>query len=121
MLSESDSSIADLRRALDSGALTARALAEGCIARIENLDHKTKAVIELNPQALDDAEALDTALSHGDVKGPLRGIPVMVKDNLNTAAPMTTTAGSLALEGLTVREDATVVARLRAAGAVILG
>ncbi|WP_299392779.1 amidase [Pelagibius sp.] len=121
MLSESDRSLAGLRRALDSGALTARALAESYITRIEDLDHKTKAVIELNPRALDDAEALDTSLSHGAVKGPLHGIPVMVKDNLNTAAPMTTTAGSLALEGLTVREDATVVARLRAAGAVILG
>ncbi|SIS80392.1 amidase [Alicyclobacillus vulcanalis] len=80
-----------------------------------------RAVIELNPEALLEAEARDRERDQGFLRGPLHGVPVLVKDNLDTAGPMQTTAGSLALEGHLAKEDAEVVRRLRAAGAVIIG
>src|SRR5690349_24053903 len=80
-----------------------------------------RSVIEVNPQALEIAEALDAERAAGQVRGPLHGIPVMVKDNIDTADRMQTTAGSFALVGARVEQDAPVVQKLRAAGAVILG
>ena len=117
-------SIADLQRALASGALTSEALVHQCLERIESLDGRgstLRAVIENNPDALGIAAALDSERKNGHVRGPLHGIPVLVKDNIDTADRMTTTAGSLALEGSRPARDAHVVERLRAAGAIILG
>jgi amidase len=117
-------SIAELQRALASGALTSQALVQQCFDRIESLDRRgpmLRAVIENNPDALGIAAALDSERKNGHVRGPLHGIPVLVKDNIDTADRMTTTAGSLALEGSRPARDAHVVERVRAAGVVILG
>ena len=117
-------SIAELQQALASGALTSRALVQQCLDRIAALDRHgpmLRAVIETNPDALSIADALDAERRSGRGRGPLHGIPVLVKDNIDTADRMTTTAGSLALEGSRPSRDAHVAARLRAAGAVLLG
>ena len=117
-------SIAELQRALASGALTSQALVQQCFDRIEALDKRgpmLRAVIENNPDALGIAATLDSERKSGRLRGPLHGIPVLVKDNIDTADRMTTTAGSLALEGSRPVRDAHVVERLRAAGAIILG
>jgi amidase len=117
-------SIADLQRALASGALTSQALVQQCLERIESLDGRgpaLRAMIENNPDALGIAAALDSERKNGHVRGPLHGIPVLVKDNIDTTDRMTTTAGSLALEGSRPARDAHVVERLRAAGVIILG
>lgn len=119
-----EASIADLQAAMTSGHLTALALAEACLARIEALDRSgptLRAVLELNPEALALARALDAERAAGTTRGPLHGIPILLKDNLDTADRMATTAGSRALVGSRPSQDATVVARLRAAGALILG
>ena len=116
--------IAELQRALASGALTSQALVQQCFDRIESLDRRgptLRAVIENNPDAPGIAAALDAERKNGHVRGPLHGIPVLVKDNIDTADRMTTTAGSLALEGSRPARDAHVAERLRAAGAIILG
>jgi amidase len=117
-------SIAELQRALASGALTSRALVQQCLDRIASMDERgptLRAVIETNPDALAIADALDAERKGGRVRGPLHGIPVLVKDNVDTADRMTTTAGSLALEGSHPARDAHVAQRLRAAGAILLG
>ena len=117
-------SLSELQRALASGALTSHALVQQCLDRIESLDHRgpmLRAVIETNPEALAIAAALDAERKSGRVRGPLHGIPVLVKDNIDTADRMTTTAGSLALEGSRPARDAHVAERLRAAGAILLG
>ena len=104
--------------------LTARGLTENYLARIEAVDRGGPAlnsVIELNPDALAIAEALDAERQAGTVRGPLHGIPILIKDNIDTGDRMQTTAGSLALEGSHAAQDAFVAARLRQAGAVILG
>src|SRR5262249_56620012 len=93
-------------------------------ARIQALDRSgptLRAVIEVNPDALTIADTLDAERTAGRLRGPLHGIPVLIKDNIDTADHMTTTAGSLALEGSIAGRDAFIVDRLRAAGAVILG
>jgi amidase len=103
---------------------TARSVAEWYLARIEALDRKgpaVHAVIELNPDALAIADSLDAERRAKGARGPLHGVPVLVKDNIDTADRMSTTAGSLALAGSRAMRDAFVVERLRAAGAVILG
>jgi amidase len=98
---------------------TARALTEGYLARIDAMDKKTvNAIIELNPDALDIAKRLDAETTR---RGPLHGIPVLIKDNIDTADRMHTTAGSLALSENIARADAALVTRLRDAGAVIIG
>ena len=79
------------------------------------------AIIELNPDALSIADALDAERKAGRTRGPMHGIPIVIKDNIDTADKMHTTAGSLALASARARDDATVVKQLRAAGAVILG
>ena len=116
--------IAELRKGMASGELTARQLAEmylDRIAMVDEGDDGIHAVIELNPDALDIAETLDAERVAGKVRGPLHGIPVLIKDNIDTFDRMTTTAGSLALEGSVALQDAFLVGRLRDAGALILG
>jgi amidase len=115
-----------LQRGLASGKFTSRQLVEQYTARINAID-KDKAgpavnsVIELNPEALAIAEQLDQERRVKHIRGPLHGIPVLIKDNIATADRMQTTAGSLALSGSRPPKDAFLVQRLRAAGAVILG
>jgi amidase len=107
-----------------AGRRTARQITGAYIARIEALDRNgpsLHSVIELNPDALMIADALDAERAGGRLHGPLHGIPVLIKDNIDTADHMMTTAGSLALEGSIAARDAFIVERLRAAGAVILG
>jgi amidase len=116
--------IADLGARMASGELTARALAEAYLSRIESIDAagpELRSVLEINPDAVAMADALDAERRDGHVRGPLHGIPVLVKDNIETGDAMQTTAGSLALDGAPVPRDATVVERLREAGAVLLG
>jgi len=114
-------SIAQLQAAMTSGALSAEAVTQACLSRIGQLDGQIRAVVEVNPEAVAIAAALDGERRAGRVRGPLHGIPVLLKDNIDTADRMMTTAGSLALVGPAPAADATVALRLRAAGAVILG
>ncbi len=116
--------IADLSGMMQRGALTSRALTERCLARIDAMDKRgpaVNAVIELNPDALAIADARDAERKAGKVRGPLHGIPVLIKDNIDSADRMRTTAGSLALAMNTPATDAFILERLRAAGAVLLG
>jgi amidase len=117
-------SVAEWQAALARGELTSRELVERYLQRIESLDAqgpKLHAVLETNPDALDIAGALDAERRAGKLRGPLHGIPVLVKDNIDTADRMHTTAGSEALAGDRPSRDAFVVERLRAAGAIVLG
>ena len=114
----------ELQQKMTSGAYTSRDLTQMYLDRIAAIDKsgpRINAVIEVNPDALAIAQALDQERQAGKVRGPLHGIPVLIKDNIDTADNMMTTAGSLALEGNRAAKDAFVVARLRAAGAVLLG
>jgi amidase len=116
--------IADLQEGMKSAKDSARSLAEKYLARIESIDRKgpgLNSIIETNPDALDIAEAMDHERATHGPRGPLHGIPLLIKDNINTADKMATTAGSLALVGARPPEDAFLVRRLREAGAVILG
>lgn len=113
--------LADASRALDSGDVSTRELSSAYLDRIERLDHHVNAVIEINPDALDLARTLDDERGRGETRGPLHGIPILLKDNIDTGDRMSTTAGSLALAGSIAPEDAFVVKRLRQAGALILG
>ena len=120
----SEATLADLSEGMRTGKHTARSLVETYLARIEALDRggpALRSVIELNPDALAAADALDRERAEKGPRGPLHGIPVLVKDNIDTADRMATTAGSLALVGARPPADAFVVRRLRAAGAVLLG
>ncbi len=116
-----DATIAQLQDAMRSGARTSRSICAAYLARIAELDPKLHAVLETNPEALSIADRLDGERKARHVRGPLHGIPVLIKDNIATADRMMTTAGSLALAGVPVPRDAALVARLRAAGAVIIG
>ena len=119
-----ESTIDDLQRAQTDGRLTARTLTEAYLARMEAVDTagpRLTSVIERNPDALSMADALDRERKQRGPRGPLHGIPILIKDNIATADRMETTAGSLALAGSRPREDADIVRRLRAAGAVLLG
>jgi amidase len=119
-----DASIADLGRRLDSGELSVRRLAEMHLERIEAIDQvgpSLRSVIEINPDWEEIADRLDRQRAEGRVRGPLYGIPVFVKDNIDTGDRMMTTAGSLALTGAPAPADAPLVARLRAAGMLLLG
>jgi amidase len=116
--------VAELEEGMASGRWTARHIAEAYLGRIEAVDKAGPAinsVIELNPEALAIADRMDQERKAGKVRGPLHGVPVLVKDNLDTGDRMMTTAGSLALAGSGAPRDSTVVARLREAGAVLLG
>ncbi|CAA9547754.1 MAG: Putative secreted amidase SCO6344 [uncultured Thermomicrobiales bacterium] len=119
-----EATIAELRSALEARRLSSRELTAAYLARIDAIDNAGPAinsVIEVNPEALAIAEALDRELATSGPRGPLHGVPILIKDNIGTADRMETTAGSLALLGARPAEDATVAARRRAAGAVILG
>jgi amidase len=116
--------IADLQKAMTSGRFSVRSLTEKYLARIEQIDRHgpvVNSVIELNPDALAIAEALDNERKGKGARGPLHGIPVLIKDNIDTADRMQTTAGSLALMGSRPARDSFVAKKLREAGAVILG
>ena len=111
-------------QALMFGEATAYSLAEFYLERIEQYDRRgptLNAVLELNPDALQIAAALDRERRESGTRGPLHGVPVMLKDNIDTADKMMTTAGSLALAGSRPQQDAPLVSNLRSAGAVILG
>ena len=119
-----EATIADLSDKMISGEETARSIAEKYLTRIDALDRRgpdLRSVLETNPDALTIAASLDAERRAGKVRGPLHGIPVLVKDNVSTAGRMETTAGSLALVGARPAKDAFLVAKLREAGAVILG
>jgi amidase len=116
--------IGELQAGMKSGRWTARAIAQKYLARIHEIDKRGPAinsVIELNPDALAIADQLDKERRAKGARGPLHGVPVLIKDNIDTADRMTTTAGSLALLGSSPLKDSFIVQRLRAAGAVILG
>jgi len=115
---------ADLAARMAAGTDTAKSLVAKYRQRIEALDAKgpmLRAVIEQNPEADAIADGLDAERKAGKLRGPLHGIPILVKDNIDTGDKMTTTGGSLALEGSHAEKDAFVVGKLRAAGAIILG
>jgi amidase len=117
-------SLADIAAGFADGRLSSRQLTKDYLARIERLDRhgpNLKAVIETNPAALDIAAGLDAERKSRGPRGPLHGVPVLIKDNVETSDRMMSTAGSLALEGWYAPKDAPLVERLRAAGAVILG
>jgi amidase len=116
--------LSELQAGMSSGRFTARSLVEKYLARIEEIDRRgpgLNSVIEVNPDALAIADALDKEAKHKSARGPLHGIPVLIKDNIDTADRMQTTAGSLALLESAAARDSSVAQKLRAAGAVILG
>jgi amidase len=119
-----EATVADLQAHMAAGRHSARDIAQAYLARIAALDHAgptVRSVIEVNPDALAIAERMDAERKGGRVRGPLHGVPVLLKDNVDTADRMQTTAGSLALVGAPTPKDAFLAARLREAGAVILG
>jgi amidase len=116
-----EATIPELQALMNSGALTSVQLTTNYLNQIATFNNLLHAVIETNPDALAIAKKLDTERRSGRLRGPLHGIPILVKDNLATADQMQTTAGSLALVGSIVPTDSVVVNRLRASGAVILG
>jgi amidase len=116
--------ISELREGMKEGKYTARGIAEKYLARIEALDKRgptVNSVIEVNPEALAIAEASDRERKEKGARGPLHGVPMLIKDNIDTADKMMTTAGSLALLGSKPAKDSVVAQKLREAGAVILG
>ena len=123
-ISLEERSLADLKADLAVGRVTAQRLVAGYTERIQQIDRRgptLASVIELNPDALEIARALDAERRAKGPRGPLHGLPILIKDNIATRDRMQTTAGSLALMGSQPPADAFVVQRLRAAGAVILG
>ena len=116
--------VAELQDGMKSGKFTARSVAQKYLDRISEIDKQgpaINAIIELNPDALSIAESLDAERKAKGPRGPMHGIPVLIKDNIGTADRMMTTAGSLALSGFTPTKDSGVARRLRESGAVILG
>lgn len=116
-----EATVGGLQAEMDAGGLTAVALVEAYIRRIGTLDPEIRSVLELNPDAEAVAAQRDAERAKGRVRGPLHGIPVLIKDNIGTADRMQTTAGSLALLGARPLRDSGVAQRLAEAGAVILG
>ena len=119
-----EATLGDLQAGMTAGRMTSVSITRQYIARIEELDRKgptLRHVLEINPDALAIAESLDRERKSGRVRGPLHGVPILLKDNIDTADRMTTTAGSLALEGSIPLQDAFIAAKVRAAGAVLLG
>src|SRR5204862_831915 len=116
--------ITELQAGMQSGKYTARSLVKRYLDRIDEIDKngpKLNSVIEVNPDAMTIAEALDRERKQKGARGPLHGIPILIKDNIDTADHMMTTAGSLALVGSRPAQDSYVARKLREAGAVILG
>ncbi|MDH7499714.1 MAG: amidase [candidate division NC10 bacterium] len=119
-----EATIAQLQEGMQSGKYTARSITEMYLARIQQIDGKgptLKSILEVNPDALAIADQLDKERREGRLRGPMHGIPVLIKDNIDTADKMNTTAGSFALLGVPVLKDAFLVQKLREAGAIILG
>ncbi len=116
-----ETSIADLRGEMVKEPLTAEALTQAAISKIKAKNGKLHAIIAINPDALKEARRIDAARKAGKDLGPMMGIPVLIKDNIETKDPLPTTAGSLALKDNLTGRDASAVTGLRAAGAVILG
>ncbi len=119
-----ETSISQLQEKMSSGALTSEEITKKYLDRIEQIDRKgpeLRAVIEINPEALAIARQMDAERKSGKIRGPLHGIPVLIKDNIDTGDKMQTTAGSLALVGSPAPDDAFIVSKLREAGAVLLG
>src|SRR3982075_2146098 len=119
-----EATVAQVQAEMASGRLTSEELTKEYLARIAALDQSgpgVNAVIELNPDALDMAKRADKLRKQGTVLGPLHGIPILLKDNIDTGDKMQTSAGSFALVGRPAKQDSTVAAKLRAGGAVILG
>ncbi|MDO3627892.1 amidase [Mucilaginibacter sp. BT774] len=113
-----------LQQKMKNKEYTSRSITELYLKRIDAIDKggpKLNAVIEVNPDALDIADAMDKERANGKVRGPLHGIPVLVKDNIDTGDKMMTTAGALALDGNIAKQDAFIIKKLREAGAVLLG
>jgi len=113
-----------LQQKMQSKAYTSRSITELYLKRIDAIDKngpKINSVIELNPDALDIADAMDKERAAGKVRGPLHGIPVLIKDNITTGDKMHTTAGALAIADNIMKEDAFIIKKLREAGAVLLG
>ena len=119
-----EKSLAALQDDLAAGRVTSKRLVDLYLARIRELDENgpaLRSVLAVNPRAADDARGLDAERAKGHVRGPLHGIPILVKDNIETADPLPTTAGSLALAKNVTGRDAPIIVRLREAGVVILG
>jgi amidase len=119
-----EATISDLQAGMAAGNMTARSITQRYLDRIAELDRMGPAlhyVIETNPDALSIADALDSERKAGKVRGPLHGIPILLKDNIDTSDRMTTTAGSLALAGSIPLQDSFIAGKLRAAGAIFLG
>src|SRR5690242_1566405 len=122
-----EATVAQLQQAMAAGHLTSEQLTRAYIARIQKLDQPSdgslgvNAIIELNPDAITLARQADAMRRKGKVLGPLHGIPVLLKANIDTGDKMQTTAGSLGLQGQPPLRDSTIAANLRAGGAVILG
>ncbi|MEO6960568.1 MAG: amidase family protein, partial [Puia sp.] len=117
-------SISELQKKMQRGEASAVSITKEYLDRIQKIDKAgpmLNAVIEINPDAISIAEGLDRERKQGKIRGPLHGIPILVKDNINTGDRMMTTAGSLALVGNRVKEDAFIVQQLRKAGVVLLG
>ncbi len=111
----------ELQQRMKSGSLSSEDICRKYLDRIKLVDPVLKAVIEVNPDALETARAMDEERKNGNIRGPLHGIPVLIKDNIDTGDKMQTTAGSLALEGNVAAQDAFIIRKLREAGAVLLG
>ncbi len=113
--------IQSLHHMMTAGSLSAEELTQYHLDRIKRLDPKLNAIISLNPDAIEDAKQLDERIKSGQLLGPLHGIPVVLKDNIETSGPIATTAGALVLKNNITGRDATLVKNLRESGAVILG
>ncbi|HET6999839.1 MAG TPA: amidase family protein, partial [Puia sp.] len=116
--------VSELQKKMQNGEETSVSITKAYLERIKEIDKAgpmLNSVIELNPESISIAEALDTERKNGKIRGPLHGIPILVKDNINTGDQMLTTAGSLALMGNRAKEDAFVMKQLREAGVVLLG
>jgi amidase len=119
-----ESTIQDLQQLMSTGKYTARQLTEFYLKRIDQLDKKgpmLNSVIELNPDALTIADKLDDERKNGNIRSALHGVPVLIKDNIDTADKMQTTAGALAMEGNIASQDSFIVSKLRDSGAIIIG
>jgi amidase len=121
MFAFEEATIAGLSSALGAGSVTSAHLVEAYVARIQTEDGALRSVLEVSPDAEAHARALDDERRAGHVRGPLQGIPILIKDNIGSAGPLRTAAGSLALLEARPARDATVIERLRAAGAIVLG
>ena len=119
-----ENTIDDLQKKMQAGEYTSRSITQLYLDRIGQIDKagpKLNSIIELNPHALSIADAMDAERKKGKIRGPLHGIPVLIKDNIDTADKMQTTAGALAMEGNIAKKDAFIITKLREAGAVLLG